>query len=146
MKIDSIRCDFRGCPNLTNKIAKLADLPDKVLGQVIPSYEVWVKICNKHELKNVLVEELEFVTIDPHPWPGTAPFFYKCIRCGHEWKSHYFTTRNEEYGKIPNNCPNTKCNNDYWYKTKRFKRERTTGTWKETKVMGQAQDQGEQKK
>lgn len=123
---------------MTNKIAKLSDLPDTIAGMLIPSYDVWVKICSSHGVK-VPVDVLEFVIDNPDPWPEYAPYSYKCIRCGNVWNSHYLWSKRENielYGKIPATCND--CGLPNWFKPKRFPREPTRGTlkkrWKDTKV------------
>jgi len=137
--INNIRCDWRGCHNLTNKIIKLSDLPDDVAGQIIPSYEVWVKICPDHLVEGVPVEELEFVVETPnHEWPELAPYSYHCIRCDYVWDSAYLYKKHKDFGKLPYTC--TKCNTAYWFKRPRLKREATAGTakpgktWRDTEV------------
>lgn len=137
MKISDIKCDYKGCKNLTCDIVKMSDLPEFVLGSITPSYEVFVKLCPDHGL-DVETEQLEFVVINNNPWPDWAPYSYHCVRCDHEWNSNYLYNKHEEYGKLPVTCPH--CHSMYWYKEPRLRREVTAGTakpgknWKETDI------------
>ncbi len=126
-------------------IVRMSDLPNNVMGRVAPSYEVWVKLCGNHGVSILeKAERLDFVIINNKPWADWAPYSYKCVRCKYVWVSNYLHSKHEEYGKLPVTCP--RCNNIYWYKEARFKREATTGTakpgriWKDTEIYHQVKE------
>mgnify|MGYP001595230442 FL=1 len=135
MKIENIKCDFRKCKNLANKVAKMSSLPNDMLGKIIPSYTVWIKICDKHYL-GIEYERLDFVVENPYHGVDWAPYSYKCMRCNNVWDSNYLYIKHEEFGKLPTTC--SKCNSEYWYKVPRMIREIAAaprrGKWKETEV------------
>ena len=122
----------------------MSALPNDMLGKIIPSYDVFVKVCDEHYL-GIEYERLEFVIDNPDHWPGWAPYSYKCMRCNNVWDSNYLYTKHEEFGKLPTTC--SRCNSEYWYKVPRMIREIAAaprrGKWKETqvyhKVKGESQ-------
>lgn len=122
-------------------ICKLTDLPEELLGQVRPAYDVYIKVCSNHGLK-ILAEELEFVIDNPDHGVDWAPYSYKCMRCNNIWDSNYLYTKHEDFGKLPATC--SKCNSEYWYKVPRMIREIVAaprrGKWKETKVYHQVKE------
>ena len=135
IKISNICCDFRKCKNLANKVAKMSALPDHMLGKIIPSYDVFVKICDDHYV-GIECEYLDFVVPNIGHRSDWAPYLYKCVRCGNKWESCYLYIKHEEFGKLPATC--SKCNSEYWYKVPRMIREIAAaprrGKWKETEV------------
>ena len=129
MKIATIKCDWKGCKNLTNKICLLTNLPDDVLGKIYPSYPTYVKICDAHDVGVVKIP-LDFVIDNPNHKPDWAPFKYRCMRCKHVWASYHFHKDSENYGQLPVMCPNAKCGLMNWFKEARMKRAPTKGSGK----------------
>ena len=115
--IKHVRCDYRDCTKLTNRIFKLQNIPRRLFGEVIPSYEVYLKLCPEHIGKighDKLGEIYKFALIGE---TNDGSYYCICQRCDHSFIPMSFTKElydinKEEYGRLVKRCP--KCNIPNW--------------------------------
>jgi len=114
-----VRCDYEGCDSLTHMLFKLQDMPKKLSSKVIPSYDVFVKLCPEHVekigLKNLGEPHLfDFMyTTEQHE----SGYFCVCMRCEHTFVPQTFIPAlyyafKDNYGRLVVRCPN--CNQKNW--------------------------------
>lgn len=116
--VKSIRCNCGDCRNLSTTLFKMSDIPEKFLGKIVPTYDVYVNICREHIKKYGIEGEpiyLDFATIDDE---GNGHCL--CLRCHREFHPHLLkrlvadhpTSDLNNIGKLPSICPN--CGTNKW--------------------------------